>query len=237
MFFSILKIALIFLFTFVMSIITTVVTVITRSAALFDKTVRFFYSGLLVLGGAKVKVMGAESLDLRRNYIYVANHSSYYDIPTVLTGIPDKRIRIMYKKEMQKIPVFGWAMKWTRFYLPINRGRGIEAQQSLDVAIQRIKDGDSVLLFPEGTRSEDGKLQTFKRGAFNIAVRAGVPVVPLTINGSRRVLPKDSYRITGGPITLIIHQPIEPPAENGKSSELELMQAARQVIEQNYINQ
>ncbi|MBI5215606.1 MAG: 1-acyl-sn-glycerol-3-phosphate acyltransferase [Ignavibacteriae bacterium] len=231
------KILLIVPFTVVMSIITTVAIVLTRSPELFDTLVRFFYSGILVLSGVKVNVLGLEAIDVSRNYIYVANHASYYDIPSVMTGIPDRFIRIMYKKELQKIPVFGWAMKWTRFYIPINRGRGMEAQQSLEKAIERIKNGESVLLFAEGTRTTDGKLQQFKRGAFNIAVKAGIPVVPVTINGSYGIMPKSSFRIRSGEITLTVSKPILPPAEDGKASELQLMEEVYQSIQQNYIKQ
>ncbi len=237
MFTSFLKILLIVPFTVVMSILTTVVIVLTRSPKLFDTIVRFFYSGILVLSGVKVNVLGLEAIDFSRNYIYVANHASYYDIPSVMTGIPDRFIRIMYKKELQKIPVFGWAMKWTRFYIPINRGRGVEAQQSLEKAIERIKNGESVLLFAEGTRTTDGQLQQFKRGAFNIAVKAGVPVIPVTINGSYRIMPKDSLQIRSGKITLVVGKPILPPSENGKSSELQLMEEVHQTISKNYLTQ
>ncbi|MBI3193667.1 MAG: 1-acyl-sn-glycerol-3-phosphate acyltransferase [Ignavibacteriae bacterium] len=237
MFSSFLKILLIVPFIVVMSIITTVVVVLTRSPIVFDSLVRFFYSGILVLSSVKVKVVGLEGFDASRNYIYVANHSSYYDIPSVMTGIPDKFIRIMYKKELQKIPVFGWAMKWTRFYIPINRGRGMEAQQSLEKAIERIKNGESVLLFAEGTRTTDGNLQQFKRGAFNIAVKSGIPVVPVTINGSYRIMPKGSLQIRSGEITLVVGKPILPPAENGKSSELQLMEEVHQSLSKNFIAQ
>jgi 1-acyl-sn-glycerol-3-phosphate acyltransferase len=237
MFSSIIRILLIVPFTVVMSVITTIAIVLTRSPKLFDLIVRFFYQGILALSGVRVTVIGLEAIDFSRNYIYVANHASYYDIPSVMTGIPDRFIRIMYKKELQKIPIFGWAMKWTRFYIPINRGRGMEAQQSLEKAIERIKNGESVLLFAEGTRTTDGKLQQFKRGAFNIAVKADVPVVPVTINGSYGIMPKGSLQIRPGEITLVVGKPILPPAENGKSSELQLMDEVRQSIEQQYIEQ
>jgi 1-acyl-sn-glycerol-3-phosphate acyltransferase len=105
--------------------------------------------------------------------------------------------------------------------------------QSLDRAAERIRAGSSVLLFAEGTRSPDGNLQQFKRGPFNLAAKAGVPVVPVAINGSYRVLPRHSYRIRSGTITIVLGDPILPLKANGRNAELELRDRAYAVIERN----
>ncbi len=237
MFLTIIKILLIVPFTIVMSIICIVAMIVYKNNALFDYLVGFWYQGLLTLSGVKITVKGQENIPDSRSCIFVANHASYYDIPAAMIGIGTSRLRIVYKKELERIPVFGWAMKWTGMYIGINRGGGIEAQQSLDAAINRIKNGDSVLLFPEGTRTNDGKLQPFKRGAFNIATKAGVPIVPVVINGSYTVMSRNTFKITPGTITLTIEQSIIPPEESGKSSELEVMELVHQAIEEHYIEQ
>ena len=234
---SFLKILLIIPFTVIMSIACIVAMIVKHDNKLFDILLGTFYKGLLVISRVKVVAEGREHIPASVSCIFVANHSSYYDIPSVIIGIGKGRVRMIYKKELERIPVFGWAMRWTNMYIPINRGRGIEAQQTLDGAIQRIKGGDSVLLFAEGTRTTDGKLQPFKRGAFNIAVKAGVPVVPVIINGSYRAMPKGTFRIRPGTVSITVEEPIMPPLENGKSSELELMEMVHQKIEQHYINQ
>ncbi len=234
---SIVKLFVIILHTVIMSIICTIATVITRSNAVFDAIVGFFYQGLLTIGGIKVVVEGKEHIPATGSCIFVANHSSHFDIPASMIGIGTTRLRIIYKKELERIPIFGWAMKWTGMYIAINRGRGTEAQQSLEKAIHRIRNGDSVILYPEGTRTSDGNLQPFKRGAFNLAVKAGVPIVPVTINGSYRILPKDSFHIKPGTISIIIGEPVLPPEEMTKTAELELMETVHKRIEQHHIHQ
>jgi|ERR1041385_2520110 1-acyl-sn-glycerol-3-phosphate acyltransferase len=191
---------------------------------------------VLAVCGVKLAVDGLERVDFSRSYIYVSNHASFFDIPSVLAGIPDQ-VRIVYKKELEKIPFFGWGLKYGKTYIGIDRGSGSEAIRSLDEAAKKIRNGASVLLFAEGTRTTDGKLQPFKRGAFNLAMRAGVPVVPLTINGSYKVLPRHSWRITPGTIRLVLGSPIEPRAMNGKESEFKLRDEVHRVIEQHYIEQ
>jgi 1-acyl-sn-glycerol-3-phosphate acyltransferase len=158
-----------------------------------------------------------------------------FDIPAILAGIPDQ-IRIIYKKELEVIPFFGWGLKFGS-YIGIDRGRGSDAMRSLDEAITRIRNGASVLLYAEGTRTLDGRLQPFKRGAFNIAVKAGVPVIPLTVNGSYSILPKHSMAVRPGRIELILGTPIPVPAEEGKEAEMKLMEDVHDAIARHYIDQ
>jgi 1-acyl-sn-glycerol-3-phosphate acyltransferase len=194
------------------------------------------YSKLVLrLFGIAVNVKGGENVQAGQPYVFVSNHASLFDIPAVVHGIP-VRIHIVYKKELEHIPFFGWGLKFGSNYIAIDRGRGPEAAESLDRAVEKIRGGKSVLLFAEGTRTKDGKLQPFKRGAFNLAVRAGVPVVPVTINGSYNILPKGTFKVNPGAITLILDKPIEIQ-KNGKEEELKLMEAVHKVIEKHYIEQ
>jgi len=196
---------------------------------------RMYSKIVLKLFGIGVDVKGAEHIQRGNSYVYVANHASLFDIPAAIHGIPD-RIRIVYKKELERIPFFGWGLKWGSDYIAIDRGRGAEAAKSLQEAVEQIRRGKSVLLFAEGTRTKDGKLQPFKRGAFNLAVRAGVPVVPVTINGSYSILPKATVKVNPGTITLVIGPPIFVERD-GKDEELKLMREVRSVIEKNYVEQ
>ena len=145
------------------------------------------------------------------------------DIPVVIASIPDD-IRLVYKKELERIPIFGWGLKYGS-YIGIDRGRGTEARKSLEEAVEKIRRGASVLLFVEGTRTSDGKLQQFKRGAFNLAARSGVPVIPLTINGTYAIVPKHSLRIRPGTVHLYLDPPIrvEMPAGD-RETETRLME-------------
>lgn len=232
---SLLKILLIIVLTIAVASIVIIIIPLTKSERLFHKMAKFYSRAILAVSRVKLNVEGLDKVPFSRNYIYVANHASLFDIPAAVAGIPDQ-IRLVYKKELEKIPFFGWGLKLSRTYISIDRLRGQEAMQSLEKAAEKIRSGVSVLLFAEGTRTNDGNLQPFKRGAFNLAVKAGVPVVPLTIKGSFHVLQKKSLRISPGTITLVLDEPIEPIATNGKSAELFLMQRVRTVIEQHLTN-
>lgn len=216
-------------------------------AALELLTLPFHYKGILFhalargwahttlwICGVKVRVHGLEKLDLSGNYVYVSNHASMFDIPAIIAGIPDQ-IRIIYKKELDWIPIFGWGLKWGS-YIGIDRRRGAEAMKSLEEAAEKIRRGASVLLYAEGTRTMDGRLQPFKRGAFNLAVKAGVPVVPLTVNGSYNILPKRSAAIRPGTVELVLETPIAITGQ-GKDAEFALMKQVHAAIEQHYVNQ
>jgi 1-acyl-sn-glycerol-3-phosphate acyltransferase len=213
-----------------------------KSGELFHWFCRQWATVVLKLCATTVTMRGIEHIQGSKGFVYVSNHASMFDIPAVIAGIPDQ-IRIVYKKELEKIPIFGWGLKYGS-YVGIDRGRGIEAQKSLDEAVEKIRNGESVLLFAEGTRTLDGKLQPFKRGAFHIAVRAGVPVVPLTINGSFSILPKHSISIVPGSVELILERPIflrqdgrSLDSASGKAAELSLMEEVHVAIEKHYVNQ
>jgi 1-acyl-sn-glycerol-3-phosphate acyltransferase len=206
-----------------------------RRGRVFHAIARMWARGVLKISAVTVSVKGLEYLEPGRPYVYVSNHASMFDIPAIVSAIPDQ-IRIVYKKELEVVPFFGWGLK-AGPYIGINRGRGAEAMKSLDRAIRRIRHGASLLLYAEGTRTRDGKLQPFKRGAFNIAARAGIPVVPLTVNGSYSILRKSSFVITPGHIDLVIAPPIPIPPGEGRETELALMTLVHAAIEAHYIDQ
>ncbi len=206
-----------------------------RRGRVFHALARFWARAILVLCGVRVRVRGLEMIDLSQSYVFVSNHASMLDIPCILAGIPHQ-IRIVYKKELEVIPVFGWGLKWGS-YISIERGHSAKAMKSLEEAAQKIRNGASVLLYAEGTRTQDGALQPFKRGAFNLALRAGVPVIPLTVNGSYHLLRKRSIVIQPGTVDLILGAPIPVQGEMGKEAELRLMDQVRAAIEKKYVNQ
>lgn len=209
----------------------------------FDRKGRFIAAisraharSILAVSGVRLDVRGRERLDFSKHYVYVSNHASLFDIPAVIAGIP-QHVRIVYKKELERIPLFGWGLKFSKGYIGINRGRGADAMRGIEKAAETIRNGASVLLFAEGTRTPDGRLQPFKRGAFNLAVKAGVPVVPLTINGSYRVYSKASPRIQPGTISLTLEDPIRPARADGKEAELRLRDSVQRAIQKNYVDQ
>ena len=185
--------------------------------------------------GINVHVSGLGHIDLSAQYVYVSNHASMFDIPAVLASIPDK-INIVFKKELSMVPIWGWALRYGHFIM-IDRSNPREAMKSINRAAAAIKNGKSVLLFAEGTRTMDGKLQPFKRGAFSIAVKAGTPVVPLTINNTFKIMPKGSLNIRSADISLILEKPISTGHITDKSGEQLLMAEVQRAIENNYIDQ
>ncbi len=217
------------------AILVLVTLAFTRNSRVFHALCRSWANVSLAICGVTTTVRGVEHLVPGQGYVYVSNHASMFDIPAVIAAIPDQ-IRIVYKRELHWIPLFGWGLKFGS-YIAIDRGRSTKAQKSLEEAVRKIRNGESVLLYAEGTRTLDGKLQPFKRGAFHIAVRAGVPVVPLTINGSFRILPKHSISVHPGHVELILEKPISLSGMQGKEGELKLMEEVHAAIARHYINQ
>jgi 1-acyl-sn-glycerol-3-phosphate acyltransferase len=206
-----------------------------KQGRVFHAIARGWARTVLAVCSVRVTVRGLDKVDLSRNYVYVSNHASMFDIPVILAGIPDQ-IRIMYKKELDIIPFFGWGLRYGS-YIGIDRGRGGNAVRSLEEAVEKIRGGASVLMYAEGTRTIDGKLQPFKRGAFNLALKAGIPVVPLTVNGSFSILPKHSVSVRPGTVELVLDAPIPVTGGAGKDAELQLMQDVHAVIARHYIDQ
>lgn len=162
---------------------------------------------LLLICNTKVKVIGEKNLLRGKPQILMANHQSDFDILISLAHIPIQ-FRWIAKKELFAIPVFGAAMR-NAGYIEIDRSNHEKAMQSIDEAVLRIRSGKSIMTFPEGTRSRDGEIKAFKQGAFHLAIKSGVPIVPVSIIGSGQIMPKRSLRIKPGLIKMVIGKPIE----------------------------
>jgi len=223
------------LWTFVNAIAAILVIPFDRKGHAYHRVGRCWSKGLVLICGISLRVQGADLMIPGQHYIYVSNHASLLDIPVLTAGIPDQ-FRIVYKKELEKIPILGWGLKWGS-YIGIDRGNSVDARKSLDEAIDKIRRGASVLLYAEGTRTLDGKLQAFKRGAFNLALNAGIPVVPVTLNGTFRLLRKSSLAIHPGPAEIIFGPPIDVGKEHGKEAELRLMKKVHEMIAKRYVDQ
>ena len=186
---------------------------------------------VLWISNVSVTTHGLENIERNGNFVIVSNHASVYDIPTLMTIFP--RMRIMFKKELSYIPVWGWALKYGHHIL-VDRKKGTEAMKSLDRAAQAIAEGGQVLLFAEGTRSRDGNLQPFKRGAFALAAKSGVPILPVTINGAFKILPKGSFDIRPAEIHAVFGELIETKNTTTREAEIALMNKVHEVIAKNF---
>jgi 1-acyl-sn-glycerol-3-phosphate acyltransferase len=136
----------------------------------------------------------------------MANHASTIDIWALFLAIP-RRVRMIAKKQLARIPLFGWVM-WAGRFIFIDRQNAMAARRSIDDAGRRIRGGDSVLIFPEGTRTRDGELGPFKKGGFHLAMEAGVPIVPIALRGTRALMPRGSLRVKSGEVFVTIGTPI-----------------------------
>ncbi|OQX65787.1 MAG: hypothetical protein B5M55_02845 [Desulfococcus sp. 4484_242] len=161
---------------------------------------------ILRVCGIRVDVNGLEHVDPALPRIYMTNHQSFFDIFALLACLP-VNFKFILKQELMKIPFLGPAMRKAG-YIGIERDDPRKAVESMKQAALRIKGGASVLIFPEGTRSPDGRLQEFKRGGFNLAVKSGCDIVPIGIRDSFRIAPKGSLRIRKGSIGLSIGRPV-----------------------------
>ncbi len=155
----------------------------------------------------RVIVEGAEALDRSRSYVLVANHQSQFDIP-VIYGHCGLDLRWVMKAELRKVPFIAQGCRAIG-HIFVDRGNPDQARQAVNAAVARLKPGTGILFFPEGTRSRSGKLLDFKKGAFRVAIEQRMPLLPVTVIGSRDVMPADSLRITPGTVRLLIHPPVE----------------------------
>ena len=204
-----------------------------RSFYLYYKLSKVFSKGILLISGIKLSVTGLENIDPKNIYVFVSNHSSQYDIPTLQYSIPIP-ISIVFKKELSKIPIFGWQLR-TGPYIMIDRTNTESALKSIEKAKKRtIEKKLSPLLYPEGTRSKTGEVQPFKRGAFYLASKVGFPIIPVSISGASEILPKGKFKIRSGIIYVHFDKPISTQNVANRKDELELMGKVRDIIISNF---
>lgn len=180
-----------------------------------------------------VKVSGRENIEKDQSYVIVCNHQSHYDI-FLLYGWLGIDFKWVMKKELRKVPVLGDVCD-AMGHIYIDRANSASAIEEINRAKERIVGGTSVLFFPEGTRSLTGEMGNFKKGAFKMAIDLGLPVLPITIKGTRDILPAKSMRLMPGQAQMIIHKPIEIGAYTEANIEL-LMERARNTIESSLDN-
>lgn len=190
----------------------------------FYRLSRKWAYAILRIAGVELQVKGTTNIPNSGRCVYVCNHASLFDIPVLMAGIDDE-IRIMYKRELRRIPIFGWILALSP-YIPIDRSNPRDAMAGIEQAAAGIREGASVVIFAEGTRSKDGTLGAFKRGAFLLAARAHRPVVPVAIIGSSAILPSRTSYIRAGRVRLVITPAIEIPSAD-RTSEKELMANVR----------
>lgn len=173
--------------------------------------------GILIFAGVRLRVKEHAPLDIARPCVYLANHQSALDIPILLVTTPGARnVRFMAKEELFKIPFIGWGMSRSGF-IPIRRENPRHSAEVFKgVTESKGKAQHSYVIFPEGTRSPDGRLQPLKSGTMGLVVRLGFPIVPVTIVDACRANPKKEKKLRGGEVHVVFHEPIELPAPDAE---------------------
>jgi 1-acyl-sn-glycerol-3-phosphate acyltransferase len=189
---------------------------------------RLWARGVLLGGFVRLRSRGRELVPRDTPVVFMSNHESWLDIPALLAAIP-VQVRFLAKKSLFSWPFFGWAIASMGF-IPVDRENRRTAVKSFEDAAARIRAGRSVLIFPEETRTIDGRLLPFQRGGFLIALKAGIPIVPVGLDGPRRCLPKFNYLVRPGTITVRFGRAIAT-AGRGVTDKGELMEQVRLAIE------
>lgn len=178
----------------------------------------------------RVEVEGSENLERSQTYVLASNHQSLFDTPILFAYLPIS-FRILYKKSLNRIPFLGWHL-FMSGHIGVERDSPQKARDSLEHAAVRIRNGTSVAVFPEGTRSYDGVMRTFKKGSFRLAIKAGAPIVPMTILGSHKVMKRGRVTVYPQTVKLVIDRPI-PVTDLDEDQAEPLMKEVQGVVSRN----
>ena len=183
-------------------------TWITGSADLLYTIAMWIVRNGLRLAGVRIQVEGSDRINSAETYIFMCNHVSNLDPPILIPSLP-RRTSVLAKKELFQVPILGRAMRMADLVAVDRRNReaAVNSMREAEAVMSR---GLNMTVFPEGTRSRDGRLLPFKKGPFYLAMDSGIPVVPITILGSESLMPKGSMLIHSGTVRLVFHAPILP---------------------------
>ena len=173
----------------------------------FLRFARGWARSILFVAGIPVRVLHSERLEAGKSFVIASNHESFCDILMLLSALP-MQVRFLAKRSVFRIPVLGWSIGAAGF-VPVDRGERSRSGGAVEAAIRRLRDGRSLVIFPEETRTATGELLPFKQGAALLALRSGLPLLPVGIGGTFRILPRDTFDIRSGPAVLSIGEPIE----------------------------
>ena len=230
---TILKLLLSVIHTIICSIFALIFPLVDRSFNSYFKLSKYFSGGILFICGIKLKISGLDNFDHKGTFVFAANHASQFDIVAMQNSIPN-RMAIVFKKELVKIPLFGWQL-YLGPYIMIDRKNIESAMRSIEQAKKMMKQKKvSILVFAEGTRSLTGEVQPFKRGAFRMASSVGYPIIPVSISGSNKIMPKGTFKLKSGEIHVHFDKPITTEGLSSRQDEINLMNKVRDVVVQNH---
>ena len=190
--------------------LTIVAKLFSPSGVLSHRLGRIWAWGVLRISSVKIEVEGEEHIDINSQYIFISNHTSAFDIPAIYFGVKNKH-GMLAKKQLKYVPFFGWAM-WAAGHYFVDRKNHRKALAVMDQVanLMSLDKQHSLVIFAEGTRSLDGQLQSFKKGAFILSIDTGIPIVPVVLNGAYKAKSKKKRRIVATTIQISIQPPMDP---------------------------
>ena len=197
------------LYTIVLGLASIVSSLFDRRGYFAHRSARAWSWLILRTTGVRVKVEGLDRIEPGTTYVFVSNHQSIYDTPVVFNSLP-YQLRIIAKESLARFPVLGWHLR-RGGHLFVDRRRP-DHTRILKRWRGLVSEGLSLIIYAEGTRSPDGRVARFKGGSFLLAIEAGLPIVPVAVIGTRAVMPKGRLRTEPAEVTLVVHDPIQPPA-------------------------
>jgi 1-acyl-sn-glycerol-3-phosphate acyltransferase len=213
------------LYTIVLGAVSILSSAFDRTGDFGHRCARLWARLILATTGVRVHVTGLEHLDPSRSYVLASNHQSIYDIPVIFTGIP-LQLRIVAKDSLGRIPFLGWHLRRTGHLLVDRRNPGPDIVEKMK---RLAGEAHSLIVFPEGTRSEAGAVGRFKKGSFLVAIDAQLPVVPVSVAGTRHVMRKHRLMVRPGEVRLTVHPPI-PTAGVARDEVMPFAERVRQIV-------
>ena len=207
----------------IMVVATIITALFTMIGSIFDDRFWGYWPGMIwgrlfyLFFFIPIHVHGREHIKKGQSYVVAANHQSYWDA-FLMYGFLGIKFKWLMKKELGKIPFVGWACRMAGHIL-IERSSRVKSMESIRKAESKLKNGMSVVIFPEGTRTPDGKMARFKRGAFLISQELNLPILPVTIDGNYDVMSRHAWNVTWHPVHMTIHEPIMPRTDVGTTEQ------------------
>ena len=199
----------------------------TRKGKIFRWVTKSYSRILLPVFGVNVETRGLSRVDRGKAYVFMSNHASHVDSLALAVSIPHP-LHWVFKKELSRIPVFGWVLL-SLGQIMVDRRSAAQSRTALSNAAAALEGNNSVLIYVEGTRSKDGKLQPLKKGGFHIALQSGLEIVPVRVSGSHEIIPPGSLRVRPGRVVVELFDPI--PTEGKTEADVpELMAKVREAL-------
>ena len=215
---------LIFLYTGILGTVSLMCSLFDRNGIVQHRIARLWAWLILKTCMTRVSVNGLDRIDVSKPHLYAANHISALDIPVLYTQLPFQ-FRIIAKQELFRYPFLGWHLRRSQ-QIPVDSTSAASSMRSLNRATKTLRDGMPMVVYPEGGRSANGKIQPFLGGAFYVAIKTQVDIVPVAIVGTFEMLPMDSFHIRPRPLKMIVGEPI--PTEGYKARDMDRLAAAVQ---------